>query len=134
FLFGFSSYSRGVFVIYASLLMLLLSGSRASFRLIGEFVRRRRAGARLVIYGAGEAGSLVVREMLGDSGEPYKMLGFIDDDPAKQRLRLQGYSVLGDERVLLKMIGEGAIDIVVISSRHFDRTRLRTIEEACRTN
>jgi UDP-GlcNAc:undecaprenyl-phosphate GlcNAc-1-phosphate transferase len=48
----FEQYSRGVFVIYAVLALLLLCGSRASFRLIGEFARRRSTGLRLVIYGA----------------------------------------------------------------------------------
>jgi UDP-GlcNAc:undecaprenyl-phosphate GlcNAc-1-phosphate transferase len=131
--YGFADYSRGAFVIYAALLMLLLVGSRASFRLIGEFVRRRRAGIRLVIYGAGEAGSLVAREMLGEKHEPHRMIGFIDDDPRKQRLRLQGYSVLGGERALLNLIDAGGVDVVVISARRFDDIRLKRVERACRT-
>src|SRR5205823_8100995 len=40
-LYRFHSFSRAVLVIYAALLMLLLAGSRASFRLIGEFISRR---------------------------------------------------------------------------------------------
>src|SRR5206468_9687395 len=52
----FESYSRSVFVIYAALLMLMLSASRASFRLVGEFVNRRRTiGQRCVIYGTAGA-------------------------------------------------------------------------------
>ncbi len=82
YLYRFENFSRGVFVIYGALLLLMLIASRASFRLIGEYARRRRIGTRLVIYGAGEAGSLVVRELLGDPRERFKMLGFIDDDPA----------------------------------------------------
>src|SRR3989442_1290278 len=37
----FESYSRAVFVIDAALLLLLLSSSRASFRLVAEFILRR---------------------------------------------------------------------------------------------
>src|SRR5262249_32667158 len=37
FMAGFADYPRAIFVIYAALLLILLSGSRASFRLIGEF-------------------------------------------------------------------------------------------------
>jgi hypothetical protein len=40
YLYRFESYSRAVFVIDAALLVLLLSGSRASFRLVAEFVLR----------------------------------------------------------------------------------------------
>jgi UDP-GlcNAc:undecaprenyl-phosphate GlcNAc-1-phosphate transferase len=132
YLYRFENYSRGVFVIYAALLMLMLCGSRASFRLIGEYARRRRSGLRLAIYGAGEAGSLVVRELLNDPDHQYRMVGFIEDDPATLSLRLQGYTVLGGQRKLLDMIATGALDVVVIGSRDIDRERLRRVEDACR--
>jgi UDP-GlcNAc:undecaprenyl-phosphate GlcNAc-1-phosphate transferase len=134
YLYRFENYSRGVFVVYAALLMLLLCGSRASFRLIGEYARRRRTGSRLTVYGAGEAGSLVLRELLSVPSEQYKMIGFIDDDPAARYLRLQGYSVLGGEKTLLELIENSSVDVVVIGCRHFDRARLARIEEACRLN
>jgi len=131
FLYRFQNYSRGVFIIYASLLMLLLAGSRASFRLIGEFVRRRRTGTRLVIYGAGAGGSLLVRELLSTGGEVYQMIGFIDDDAGKHSFRLQGYAVLGGERKLLELIEKGGVDVVVVSARSMDAERFARIHEAC---
>ena len=134
YLYRFENYSRGVFVIYAALLMLLLGGSRASFRLIAEFARRRRTGTRLVIYGAGAAGSLLIREMLADDRERYRMIGFIDDDPGMHSLRLQGYRVLGGEQRLHELIANDAVDVVVIGSRHLDRARLERVEAACREN
>ena len=114
------------------MLMLLLCGSRASFRLIAEFARRRRSGTRLVIYGAGEAASLIMREMLADPKADYRMLGFVDDDPMRQRLRLQGYPVLGGERKLMELIDAESVDVVVIGTRHLDRERGLRIEEMCR--
>ena len=131
YLYRFENYSRGVFVIYAALLMLLLCGSRASFRLIGEYARRRRPGLRLVIYGAGEAGSLVLRELLGHPVERFKMIGFIDDEPALRTLRLQGYPVLGGEGQLLELVEAGKVDVVVIGSLHFDPERRLRLERAC---
>ena len=132
YLYRFQNYSRGVFVIYAALLMLFLCGSRASFRLIGEYARRRHTGLRLAIYGAGEAGSLVLRELLGNPSEQYRMIGFIDDDPVNQSLRLQGYSVLGGERKLLELIAATAVDVVVIGSLKIEPERLTRLERACR--
>ncbi len=130
YLYRFENYSRGVFVIYAALLMLLLCGSRASFRLIGEYARRRRPGLRLAIYGAGEAGSLVLRELLAHPLEQFSMIGFIDDDPGGQS-RLQGYPVLGGERKLLELIAGGLVDVVVIGSVNFDPERRARLERAC---
>ncbi|HKY22390.1 MAG TPA: hypothetical protein VJM31_14340 [Vicinamibacterales bacterium] len=132
FLYHFQNYSRVVYVNYASLLMLMLCTSRASFRLIGEFVRRRRAGIRLVIYGAGQGGALVLRELLHDPGTVYTMLGFIDDDPARHRLRLHGYPVLGDERAVFRMIASHTVDVVVVSSRQFEASRLQALAGACK--
>jgi UDP-GlcNAc:undecaprenyl-phosphate GlcNAc-1-phosphate transferase len=132
FLYRFDNYSRGVFVIYAALVMLLLCGSRASFRLIGEFANRRRTGTRLAIYGAGEAAPLVLRELLGRRVEHYRMIGFIDDDPATHSLRLQGYPVLGGERTLRNLIDQSKVDVVVIGARNIALDRFRRIEEACR--
>ena len=134
YLYRFENYSRAVVVIYAALLMLLLCGSRASFRLIGEYARRRRPGVRLVIYGGGEAGVLVLRELLGHPVERFRMIGFIDDDPASRWLRLNGYPVLGGERRLLELINEGKVDVVVIGSLHFDPDRRKRLEQACRLN
>jgi UDP-GlcNAc:undecaprenyl-phosphate GlcNAc-1-phosphate transferase len=134
YLYRFEHYSRGVFVIYGALLMLLLCGSRASFRLIAEYGHRRRTGTRLVIYGAGDAGSLLLRELLGAPDANYRMVGFIDDDPGMQSLRLQGYTVLGGERKLLELIANGSVDVVVIGSSRLDRARATRVEEACRVN
>jgi UDP-GlcNAc:undecaprenyl-phosphate GlcNAc-1-phosphate transferase len=134
YLYRFENYSRGVFVIYAAMLMLLLCGSRASFRLIGEFARRRRSGIRLVIYGAGEAASLIMREMLADPRTHYRMIGFVDDDPMRHSLRLQGYPVLGGEQKLVELIDAGSVEVVVIGTRHLDHDRALRIEEMCRLN
>ena len=132
YLFRFESYSRAVFVIYAAILMLLHTGSRASFRLISEFVRRRHnAGLRLIIYGAGEAGSVAVRELMGDSLSQYRMLGFIDDDESKTGIRVLGYPVLGPYRGLVALIEKGAVDRIVISARAIPPSRVGELEQLC---
>ena len=127
----FESYSRGVFVIYAALLLLALVGSRASFRLMSEFIRRRRVGDRTIIYGAGGGGLVVLRELLNDEHSKHRVLGFIDDDPTKERLRVQGYPVLGGFSTFEVLVREGAVDVVIVSARVIDVERLRQIESLC---
>ena len=66
YLYRFENYSRSVFVIDATVLVLLLAGTRASFRLVGEFVDRRRSeGQRCLIYGTGGASLATIREAFG---------------------------------------------------------------------
>ena len=127
YLFPFESYSRSVYVIYAAILLLLHTTSRASFRLISEFGRRRRdSGQRLLIYGAGEAGSIAVRGL-----NEYRMLGFIDDDESKRGSRVQGYSVLGTYRQMLAFIEAGGVDRIVISTHSIPADRVRELEDLC---
>jgi UDP-GlcNAc:undecaprenyl-phosphate/decaprenyl-phosphate GlcNAc-1-phosphate transferase len=131
FVYRFEHYSRGVFVIYAALLMLMLTGSRASFRLISEFAHRRNEGGqRLVIYGSGDVGATVVRDLLSRTAGGYRLLGFIDDDPDMARARMQGYPVLGDFSSLVSLVSNGAVDIVVIT-RLIDADRLEILQALC---
>jgi UDP-GlcNAc:undecaprenyl-phosphate/decaprenyl-phosphate GlcNAc-1-phosphate transferase len=132
YLYRFENYSRGVFVIYAALLLLLLGGSRASFRLISEFVQRRRhEGQRLIIYGAGDGAATAVRELLTRSRQRYRLLGFVDDDQSMTRRRVQGYPVLGDYTSLVSLIANGAVDSVVISTSLVEVGRLEHLQALC---
>jgi UDP-GlcNAc:undecaprenyl-phosphate GlcNAc-1-phosphate transferase len=130
FLYRFFSYSRTVFVIYAALLTMLMIASRASFRLIGEFVNRQRsAGRRAIIYGAGEGATLALRELQG--ADAVKLLGFIDDDPRISRMRVQGYAVLGGFSALEVLITTKSLDLVLVASRSVDSARMAALEAAC---
>jgi len=129
----FFAYSRTVFAIYAVLLLIAVSLSRASFRLVGEFLRRqRRAGRRVVVYGAGDGGGLVIRELLAGDGD-IRISGFIDDDPRKAGIRVMGYPVLGGYSALSVLIHAASVDSVVISTRTLPPERLNNLEVLCST-
>jgi UDP-GlcNAc:undecaprenyl-phosphate GlcNAc-1-phosphate transferase len=131
YVYRFQSFSRTVFIIYGALLYLLLVASRGSFRLVSEFVRRRQTvGRRCVIYGAGEGGALVLRELQNATGE-YRVLGFVDDDPTKASVRVRGYPVLGGYEMLLALVGSGAVDVVVISTVWIDGDRRHELARLC---
>lgn len=131
YLYRFENYSRGVFVIYGALLMILLAGSRASFRLIGEFASRRRSGKRLAIYADAQAASLVVREVLRDPHERYRVIGFLNDDPMTYAMVLHGYPVLGGEHRLFDLIASRDVDVVIVAAGMFDGERLARVKDAC---
>jgi UDP-GlcNAc:undecaprenyl-phosphate/decaprenyl-phosphate GlcNAc-1-phosphate transferase len=132
YLIRFEGYSRTVFAIYAILLAILLTASRGSFRLIGEFLQRNRnAATRVVVYGAGDGGSLVVRELLKSPDMRYRVLGFVDDDPRKLRMRVHGYPVLGGYDSLASLVSGGVVDAVVVSARMIDVKRLGDLERLC---
>jgi len=130
----FFAYSRTVFAIYAVLLLIAVTLSRASFRLAGEFVRRQRqSGRRVVIYGAGDGAGLVIREMLAGGGD-VRLSGFIDDDPRKVGIRVMGYPVLGGYSALTVLVNAASVDAVVISARSLTPERLNNLKVLCGTH
>ena len=127
----FQQYSSGVFVIYAALLLLLLAGSRASFRLMSEFAaRRNQQGLRVVIYGAGDVAASAVRDILGRRDGGCRMLGFIVEDSSLERAEMQGYPVLGSYPALLRLVNEGGVDLVVLT-QSIDLERLEELRTQC---
>jgi UDP-GlcNAc:undecaprenyl-phosphate GlcNAc-1-phosphate transferase len=132
YIYHFFAYSRTVFAIYAVLLLTAVTLSRASFRLVGEFVQRQRgSGTRTVIYGVGDSGGLVIRELLARGKGSARILGFIDDDPRKAGIRVMGYPVLGGGSALAVLVKAGAVDAVVISARQLTAERMNNLEVLC---
>jgi UDP-GlcNAc:undecaprenyl-phosphate GlcNAc-1-phosphate transferase len=133
FLYNFDGFSRSVFVIDAGLLLLLLAGTRASFRLVGEFTNRRlAAGQRCVIYGTSGASVATIREAFAE--RPPNIVGFVEDDPQQANARVAGISVLGDFFHLLKMIEAGEVTCVVVNTRVADVDRLQKLDDTCRAH
>jgi UDP-GlcNAc:undecaprenyl-phosphate GlcNAc-1-phosphate transferase len=131
YVYRFFAYSRTVFAIYGVLLLIAVTLSRASFRLVGEFMQRqRRAGRHVVIYGAGDGGGLAIREVLAQGGD-IRIVGFIDDDPRKAGIRVMGYPVLGGYSALTVLVNSTSVDTVVISARNLPPERLNNLEVLC---
>jgi UDP-GlcNAc:undecaprenyl-phosphate GlcNAc-1-phosphate transferase len=132
YLYHYTSYSRGVFVIYFALVAALAAGVRWSFRLIADWMARdRAAGRRVVIYGAGEHAAIAVQELHEHGGKPVRVLGFVDDDPAVARQRVEGYPVIGAYDALVDMVAARAIDIVILNRQQLDDDRLSRLETLC---
>ena len=127
----FQEYSRGVFVIYAALLMLLLSGSRASFRLTRAVAHRHDSHAlRVAIYGAGDVAASGARDILNRRHGGYRMLGFLVEDSSMARAQIQGYPVLGNFETLLGLVDEGCVDLVVLT-QSIEVERLEELQSRC---
>ena len=80
--------------------ILLLGGLRFAIRFRREWVisRVNSQNARrkkILIVGAGAAGSIIIREIYSELAANYLPVGFIDDDPEKQGHKLHGISILG---------------------------------------
>jgi len=92
----FDGYARSVFVLDWILFTTMLAASRLSLRALSEMLRPVPSGAtRVLIYGAGEAGVSLLQELRRNPRHGRTVVGFCDDDPMKQRTRIQGLPVFG---------------------------------------
>ncbi|MEX0804157.1 MAG: nucleoside-diphosphate sugar epimerase/dehydratase [Candidatus Binatia bacterium] len=96
FYFGVTEYPRSIFIVDTLILIFLMGGVRLSRRLHFVVHNLKKGDRKVLIYGAGDAGEMIVREMINNGSQyPYQPVGFIDDDPSKVGQRIHGISVLG---------------------------------------
>ncbi len=109
---------RSVPLIEGTLAIVALGGMRLAMRVWHEGRGRRRIkdeGRRVVVVGAGNAGAMVVREMLRHPESHMIPVGFLDDDRAKQKLRIASRPVLGTLADLESVVRLHAIEEVLIA-------------------
>ncbi|MGY2896348.1 polysaccharide biosynthesis protein [Deinococcus sp. UYEF24] len=77
--------------------LLLMGGTRLIIRIVNEQVKQQNVGERqrVLIVGAGDAGSLIAREMQRHPESGLMPIGFLDDEPSKVRQRVVGLPVFG---------------------------------------
>lgn len=96
---AFSGYGfpRSIFVIDWLLCIALVAGARLSIRAFRESSKRYRAGVsrRALIVGAGDAGERLIRAIQQSLIHDYEIVGIIDDDQRRRRIRIHGVRVLG---------------------------------------
>ncbi|MGD9905682.1 MAG: hypothetical protein AB7U83_19595 [Vicinamibacterales bacterium] len=131
-LYRFAGYSRAVFVIHWLLVTTFLTASRVLFRAMGELLRgRTAAGPRTVIYGAGAGGVMVLREARTNRTLDWTVVGFIDDDRAKQRTSVQGVPVLGTLEQVAPLLASGQVAQVVVSTESIRAAQLDALRRVC---
>src|SRR6267142_5081071 len=133
FKFRFQGYSRAVFLIDALVMLLLLTGSRIAFRFFRQVLPAANGdqSRRVLIYGAGDAGELLLRELLNNRDLCYTPAGFMDDDPKKQGKVIHGFRVFGGNGLLKRIIGEHQVEQVLISSPQISEERIAEIWREC---
>ena len=88
--------SHSLIYIDALLTAALVLSSRLSFRSLEELRKALQVtGERVLIYGAGDGGELVMRGLLINRVLNMQPVCFLDDDPRKKGLRIHGLPVIG---------------------------------------
>ena len=136
-LFVFAAYnyqgpSRVVFIIDALLLLAMVAASRLSFRLFAAMLVGQRVAqpnARpVLIYGAGDGGDFLIRELINHPELHYRPIAFIDDDERKAGKLIRGYRIFTREN-LSSLVEEHGVSEVLVSSVKVPDTQLDLLRE-----
>ncbi len=124
--------SSSVFIIDWLLVVMALLSIRFGFRALRQFIGVHRSnGRKVLLYGAGDAGSLTLRELRQNPEHELIPVGFIDDDPLKKGLTLHGLQIVGAFRDLPLLCSRHEISEVIISANRMTPARKAAIREAC---
>jgi UDP-GlcNAc:undecaprenyl-phosphate GlcNAc-1-phosphate transferase len=133
-LYRFDGFSRAVFIVDGIILLLAISGSRMAFRIFRQMLPSGVAsdGCRVLIYGAGDGGEMVLRELRNNAEWQYRPVGFIDDDPLKKDKVIHGLRVYDANGSLPEVCRRQEISEILVSFREIDPEKLAHIRETCR--
>ena len=124
--------SRAVFIIDVLLLISFLGASRLSFRLLRSIIvgkSETSPDARpVLIYGAGDGGELLLREIRNNPEHHYAPLGFIDDDETKVGKVIHGYRIYS-VRELGRLVEDHDVVAILISTEKVPETKLEHVKQ-----
>ena len=146
----FVGFSRSVFLIDWCLTILFISGFRLGVRMYFEyfaekgtrpsvqislarlFKEKSADTKKLLIIGAGDGGEKIYREIRANAGLQYRVVGFLDDNPAKIGKKIHGVPILGRINELQKAASKVKADEALIAIPSANGTQIRKILEHCK--
>jgi len=135
----FNGFPRSVLIIDWILSILLIGGLRFTLRLLAETSissqssRGKKAVRRALIVGAGDAGALVVRELQKNPQINLIPVGFLDDNPSKQRQQIYGIQVIGMVTDIGTVLDNRSVDEVIIAIPSAPGRVVRLVADVCRS-
>ena len=111
----------------------ILGGSRFAWRLVARHtnghlpVTQPVDAKNVLIIGAGDGGVLVARELRNHYAGRVRLVGFVDDDLAKQNQRILGFPVLGTKEQIPDLVEKYGVGEIIISMPSVPRNVIREI-------
>lgn len=113
---GLDSFPRGIALLAPPFALIFMAAGRWAYR---AWTTPKPANAEnaenVLIYGAGDAGYQLLRLIEMDTSSPYRVVGLIDDDPAKRHLNLLGRPVLGGRADIVRRAQERDVTTVILA-------------------
>ena len=136
----FVGFPRSVLIIDWLFSMAFIGGTRFVFRVLSEssslsadkLILSSRRKKWILVIGAGDAGAMVVREMLKNPQLNMVPVGFLDDDADKMDSKIHGVPVLAQLTEIDRILDTHHIDEVIVAIPSASGKVVRKVIEDCR--
>jgi len=133
--FSFIGVPRSIFVIDWVLTLILCSGLRLSIRAFfarsGSYVPPASDRKTVLVIGAGSLAESISRELTANPAQ-FRLVGFLDDDPAKRGRTIHGRPILGPVSDLAAVADREEVDEIFIAVSQASAEQMRRIADTCK--
>lgn len=127
---------RVVTVLSCFFIIAFVLGVRLSYK----FIRRISVygnvywgnGEKVLIYGAGACGSLLIEEIRKAKDNKYKIIGLIDDNPNKEKKYIKGIKVIGDRSKIAETVKDNKVKTIFFAMPSLDAKEKSEILDICK--
>lgn len=127
---------RSVYIISWFITFIFIGGSRLSYRILrrlNNLVRFDKSEkSRVMVIGAGEAGSMVIKELKKHDELNSVPVAIIDDDTHKHRSFIHGVPVIGGRNKIKAAVSKHNIDQIIIALPSAPKSEVRKIIDICK--
>ncbi|SDI94365.1 nucleoside-diphosphate sugar epimerase/dehydratase [Alteribacillus bidgolensis] len=112
--------------------ILLIGGSRFAWRIYRDtYIKPSKNKKRTLIVGAGNAGTMVARQMQQSNESELLPVAYVDDDMTKQHLEIMGVPVAGQIKDIQQVVENAEIEHIVIAIPSLQKQDVQRIYEEC---
>ncbi len=128
-------YPRSIFVLDLLICLLTTAGLRLCVRIVQDAATHSRSQSdvakRIFIYGAGDAGLTLLREIRNNPRLLYEVCGFLDDRANKKGMRLAGITVHGGGDEAKELVVRHKVDMILIAIPSASGVEMTRILQRC---
>src|SRR5215470_5277507 len=125
-----TSYPRSIYLVDSLILIFLMGGARLGRRMLRDSRKPGKKSKTVLVYGAGDAGEMIVRDMKNNPFYDKEPIGFIDDDKSKLGVAIHGIPVLGTRRDLPSILRRNNVSEILIAMPSAPAFTIRAIVNA----
>lgn len=126
---------RSYYILYGMFLVAFTTSTRFAYRALRLYLRRRvihDCGKNVMLIGAGQAASVILREIMASEHLNKTVKCIIDDAPEKQGMFIHGIKVVGNRYAIPEAVKKFEISEINIAMPSVSRRVIREIIEICK--